>query len=113
MFWSFVNTSHNPKFNNNHYFSNTNHFDKDKVFEKKIEFRFWAWVHRRTLQKQSLARSNLAKDTFACCVSFVKDLVHALHQKEMLTCLRGGRGSFNCVNDVYHFQDLEPCQATF
>jgi hypothetical protein len=33
MFWSFVNTSHNPKFNNNHYFSNTNHFDKDKVFE--------------------------------------------------------------------------------
>ena len=39
----------------------------------------------------------LPKTHLRVCVSFEKDLVHALHQKEMLTCLREKRGSFNCV----------------
>ena len=35
-------------------------------FEIVFQFRFGAWVHRRTLPKQSLARSKFDKATFAC-----------------------------------------------
>ena len=39
----------------------------------------------------------LTKPHLRVCDSFERDLVQALQQKEMLTCLREKRGSFNCA----------------